>query len=338
MKKIVITRYGGPNVLQVQEGANPNPRDGEIRISVRAIGVNFSDILARVGLYPDAPKPPSVVGYEVAGVVDALGAGVNTWQVGDRVMAVSDFGAYTDSLVIPHDLAFAIPGKLSFAEAASVPVTYLTAILSLYKLANLEAGETVLIHGAAGGVGIAAMQLARLRGAIIIGTASPHKHEKVRELGADHVFDYRRADLSKKIRAVTDGRGVDIVLDPIGGKNLRASYKLLAPLGRVVTYGASDALPGSRRRIFQVLRAFFLMPIFHPLSLLHDNRSVHGLHLGRLFDEAPKLTKLMEYILEQLEAGSLQPIVGRTFPFDEVAEAHQFMHDRKNIGKVLLIP
>lgn len=337
MKKIVITRYGGPEVLEVQEDADPTPAEGEIRISVHAIGVNFSDILARVGLYPDAPKPPSVVGYEVSGVIDAIGSGVSHWQVGDRVMAVTDFGGYTDTLVIPQSLAFAIPDDLSFAEAASVPVTYLTAILALYKLANVEAGETVLIHGAAGGVGVAAIQLARLRGALIIGTASPHKHERVLELGADYVFDYRRSDISEQIRAITDGRGVDVVMDPLGGNNLRASYKLLAPLGRVVTYGASDALPGARRKVFQVLRAFLFMPIFHPLSLMHDNRSVHGLHLGRLFGEVPKLTKLMTYILEQIAAGNLKPIVGRTFPFEKAAEAHQFMHDRENIGKVVLI-
>lgn len=316
----------------------PVPGEGEIRITVQAIGVNFSDILARVGLYPGAPSPPCVVGYEVAGIIDAIGPGVNKRYVGERVMAITDFGGYAEAIVVPEYLAFPCPARLTTNEAAAVPVTYLTAIVALYRLANLTPGETVLIHGAAGGVGTAAIQLAQLRKAIIIGTASPQKHKRVLALGAHHVFDYRAKNVPQQIRALTNGRGVDVVMDPLGGNNLRQSYKLLAPLGRVVFYGASTAIPGSRRKLWQVATSFLQMPIFHPVSLLHDNRSVHGLHLGRLFSEVPRLTGLMDFVLAELETGNLQPVIARTFPLEQAADAHQFMHDRANFGKIILTP
>lgn len=338
MRQVVVTRHGPPAVLALREAPDPVPGANQVRIAVRAIGVNFSDILARVGLYPGAPKPPCVVGYEVAGVIDAVGPGVVERRVGDRAMAFTDFGGYADAVVVPESLSYPTPGRLSDVEAASVPVNYLTAIVSLYRLANLEAGETVLVHGAAGGVGTAAVQLARLRDAVVIGTASAHKHDAVRAHGAEHVIDYRMGNVGEQVRALTGGRGVDVVLDPLGGRSLRSSYRLLAPLGRLVFYGASEAIRGDRRRLWQVAAAFAQMQWFHPLSLLHDNRSVHGLHLGRLFGESAKLNRLMDQLLSEIDAGRLAPVVDRSFPLERAAEAHQFMHDRANVGKIVLTP
>lgn len=324
--------------MRVREAPEPTPGPGEVRIAVRAAGVNFADILARVGLYPGAPKPPCVVGYEVAGVVDAVGPGTTRYRAGDRVIAFTDFGGYADAVVVPEARTFPVPARLSDVEAAAVPVTYLTAVVALYRLANLTAGETVLIHGAAGGVGTAAVQLARHRQATVIGTASPQKHEAVRALGADHMIDYRGGDVTARVLALTGNRGVDVVLDPLGGRSLRQSYRLLTPLGRLIVYGVSDAIPGARRRLWQVARSLVQMPTFRPVTLLHDNRGVHGLHLGRLFGEVPTLAPLMELVCRGIDAGQLQPIVARTFPLDRAADAHQFMHDRANIGKVVLTP
>src|SRR5206468_10925561 len=180
MRQVVIARYGAPDVLAVREVPDPMPREGEVRIAVRAAGVNFADVLARLGLYADAPPPPVVVGYEVAGVVDATGPGVVSRHEGDRVVALTRFGGYSTSVVVPAAFAFAVPAGLADAEAAAVPVNYLTAFLALYRMANVAAGETVLIHGAGGGVGIAATQLARLRRATIVGTASAAKHDAIR--------------------------------------------------------------------------------------------------------------------------------------------------------------
>ena len=200
MRQVFITRHGAPEVLEVRETTDPEPGEGHVRIRVCAAGVNFADILARLGLYPDAPKPPVVIGYEVAGYIDAVGPGVAHRHEGSRVMALTRFGGYADRVVVPAAFTFPVPARLSEAEAAAVPVNYLTALLALYRMANISAGETVLIHGAAGGVGVAATQLARLRRAIIIGTASANKHEALRTFGVDHAIDYRDTDVAAEVR------------------------------------------------------------------------------------------------------------------------------------------
>lgn len=335
MRQVVIPRHGGPEVLEVREASDPAPADGEIRIRVRAIGINFADILARIGLYPDAPKPPVVVGYEVAGVVDATGKGVTTIREGDRVMALTRFGGYSESVVVPVAQAYRFPQQLSDAEAAAVPLNYLTAAIALYRQAAVTAGETVLVHNAGGGVGIAAVQLARLRRATVIGTASAAKHDALRSFGVDHLIDYRNASVENEVKRLTKGRGVDVVLDPIGGSSFGVSYRMLAPLGRLVMFGVSS-ISGERRNMWRVLRGWWAMKRFDPLSLLNRNKGVFGLNLGHLWDEHRQLQPLMDLILTELRAGRLTPIVARTFPLDKAADAHRFIQNRANIGKVVL--
>jgi NADPH:quinone reductase-like Zn-dependent oxidoreductase len=334
MRQAVIPRYGGPDVFTIEERADPQPGPREVRIRVRAAGVNFADVLARLGLYPDAPGLPLVVGYEVAGVVDARGEGVTGLASGDRVVALTRFGGYADRVVVPADQAYATPASLSDAEAAALPVNYLTALVALYRLANVQAGETVLLHGAGGGVGTAAIQLARLRRAVIIGVASPAKHDAVRALGADHVL--RHEEVTASVKRITRDRGVDVVLDPIGGRSFRESYRLLAPLGRLVMYGASSVAPGERRRWLAVLRALWEMPRFAPLSLINRNRGVFGLNLAHLWGERQQMASAMTLLLEETAAGRLTPVVARTFPLEAAGEAHRFLQQRRNIGKVVL--
>src|SRR6188508_677915 len=247
MRQMVIPRHGDADVFEMQETPDPRPGEGQIRIKVRAAGINFADILARIGLYPDAPKPPVVVGYEVAGVVDAAGPGVTQHREGDRVVALTRFGGYSDCVVVPASQVFRFPDRLSDAEAAAVPVTYLTAAIALYRMAALSPGETVLVHNAGGGVGIAATQLARLRRATVIGTASEFKHDALRRFGVDHAIDYRHANVVEEVNRLTRGRGVDVILDPIGGRSFTDSYRMLAPLGRLVLFGLSAAATGERR-------------------------------------------------------------------------------------------
>ncbi len=337
MRQVVIVRHGEPDVLQTRELPDPVPGAGEIRIAVRAAGVNFADVMARLGLYPDAPRPPVVVGYEVSGVVDAVGPGVTTHRVGDRVVALTRFGGYADRVVVPEDFAFPIPHTLDFVDAAAIPVNYLTALIALYRMANLTAGETVLIHSAGGGVGIAATQLARLRGARIIGTASATKHDAIREHGVEHAIDYRTADVPAEVRRVTNGRGVDVVLDPIGGRSFADSYRMLAPLGRLVMYGVSSLTSGERRSIWRALATLLQMPRFKPLSLMNSNRGVFGLNLGHLRDERRQLADAIALVLREVAAGRLRPVVARAFPLERAADAHRFIQSRSNIGKVVLI-
>jgi synaptic vesicle membrane protein VAT-1 len=332
---MVIPRHGGADVFEVREAPDPTPGEGQIRIKVRAAGVNFSDILARIGLYPDAPKPPVVVGYEVAGIVDAVGPGVTSPQEGDRVVALTRFGGYADSVVVPASQAYGFPDRLSDAEAAAVPVTYLTAALALYRMAALTSGETVLVHNAGGGLGIAATQLARLRRATIIGTASAGKHDALRSFGVQHAIDYRNADVEAEVRRLTKGRGVDVVLDPIGGASFGASYRMLAPLGRLVMLGISS-MSDEKRNAWRVLRSWWRMKAFEPLSLINRNRGVFGLNVGHLWDERRQLQPIMELIMTELSAGRLEPVVARTFPLERVADAHRYIQNRSNIGKVVL--
>jgi NADPH:quinone reductase-like Zn-dependent oxidoreductase len=336
LRQVVIVRHGPPEVLTLREAPDPVPGDGEIRIAVSAAGINFADILARLGLYPDAPKPPVVVGYEVSGVVDAVGPNVTRLRVGDRAVALTRFGGYADRVVVPEWMAFPIPAAMDANVAAAIPVNYATALIALYQMSNLSAGETVLVHGAGGGVGIAATQLARLRGATVIGTASAAKHEAIRQHGVQHAIDYRNADVVAEVRRLTNGRGVDVVLDPIGGKSFAKSYGLLAPLGRLVMYGVSSVAAGERRSLWRAVTTLMRMPKFKPLSLMNRNRGVFGLNLGHLWGEQRKLGEAVTFLVAEVAAGRLQPVVARTFPLERAADAHRFMQSRSNIGKVIL--
>jgi synaptic vesicle membrane protein VAT-1 len=336
VRQAVITRTGGPDVIQMKEAPDPTPGPGEVRIAVRAAGVNFADVMARLGLYPDAPPLPAVVGYEVAGVLDAVGASVTGFRAGDRVLALTRFGGYATAVVVPATRTFATPAQLTDIEAAAVPVNYLTASIALNRLANVAAGDTVLVYGAGGGVGIAATQLAKLRQAVVIGTASTSKIDAIRALGVDHAVDHQRQDVGAEVRRLTSGRGADVILDPIGGRQFAFSYDLLAPLGRLVVYGVSSLAKGERRSIWRALRTLIAMPTFKPLSLMNRNRGVLGLNLGHLWSEGRQLGAAMETILREINAGRLRPVVARTFPLDRASDAHRFLQSRANIGKVVL--
>ena len=226
------------------------------------------------------------------GYIDAVGPGVSSRRVGDRVLALTHFGGYADTVVVPAAHSYLVPPRLSDAEAAAVPVTYLTAIVALYRLAALEPGETVLIHGAAGGVGTAAIQLARLRQAVIIGTASPAKHDAVRGFGADHVIDYRRTDVVAEVRRLTRNRGVDVALDPFGGRSVRQSYRAAGAAREAGRVRRLAGAAGERRSLWRAARTLLQMPAFMPLTLMNHNRGVFGLNLGRLWDESARLDAL----------------------------------------------
>ena len=320
----------------MREGPEQRPGVGEVRVRVRAAGINFADVLARLGLYPDAPKPPFVVGYEVAGHIDAIGDEVTGFSEGERVVALTRFGGYSDVVVAPAAQCFHFPDRLSDSEAAAVPVTYLTAAIALYRMAALSPGETVLVHNAGGGVGIAATQLARLRRATVIGTASAMKHDALRSFGVDYAIDYRHVDVAAEVKRITRGRGVDVVLDPIGGPSFTESYRLLAPLGRLIIFGLSAVAPGEKRSWYKALRAWAATPRFDPLSMINRNRGVFGLHVGHLWDQRSQLAPLMDMLMTELDAERLRPVVARSFPLEHAAEAHRYIQSRANIGKVVL--
>ena len=243
---------------------------------------------------------------------------------------------YASSVVVPATFVYPTPPMLSDVEAAAIPVNYLTAFVALETIAHVNAGDTVLIHGAGGGVGIAATQIAKQRGATVIGTASAIKLDAIRSFGVDHPLDHRHTDVAAEVRRLTAGRGVDVVLDPIGGRSVRISYELLAPLGRLIVYGASALASGERRNLWRVVRTLVAMPSFKPLSLMNRNRGVFGLNLGHLWSETDRLRRAADTLLSGFEAGQLRPVVAKTFPLDKAADAHRYIQSRSNIGKVIL--
>ena len=258
----------------------PRRAPGQLRIAVRAAGVNFADHLARVGMYPDAPKLPAVVGYEVAGTVEAVGDGVDAGRVGQRVLAGTRFGGYSEIVNVAANDSVPLPDAMSFEQGAAVPVNYATAWAALHGYGSLRAGERVLIHAAAGGVGIAAVQFAKAAGAEVHGTASPGKHQKLAELGVDRAIDYRRDGWWKGIGPY------DLVLDALGGTSLRQSYELLRPGGRLVGYGVSNLQQGEKRSLrraaphaLSMLRGFNLINQLAGLEGCH--RIEHAAIVGR---------------------------------------------------------
>jgi NADPH:quinone reductase-like Zn-dependent oxidoreductase len=338
MRQVWIPRTGGPEVLEVREAPDPEPRPGEVRIRVAASGVNFADTMARIGLYPDAPKLPAVVGYEVAGTVDALGAGVTEPGVGTRVLALTRFGGYSSAVTVPVARVTAIPDGVDFEHAAAIPVTYLTAWIMLVWLGNVREGETVLVHAAAGGVGQSALQICKWRGAKVIGTASASKHARLAELGVVHAIDYRTQDFEADVKRITGGRGVDVVLDAVGGESLAKSYRCLAPLGRLFTFGGSGFAPEGKRNVLSLVKTFLAMPRFKPFDLMGENRGVFGVNLGHLWSEDAKLAAMMKEMMPLVARRVLDPVIDSKFPFDKAADAHRRLHERKNFGKVLLLP
>ncbi|MBB4636134.1 synaptic vesicle VAT-1 family membrane protein [Longimicrobium terrae] len=338
MRQVWITKTGGPEVLQVREAPDPEPKPGEVRIRVAAAGVNFADVLARMGLYPDAPPLPAVVGYEVAGVVDRVGAGVRGIREGDRVGALTRFGGYSDTVCVTEAQATPLPDRLSFEAAAAIPVNYLTAWIMLVHLGNVHAGERVLVHAAAGGVGQAAIQICRWRGAEVIGTASASKHARLREAGVAHCIDYTTQDFEAEVKRITGGNGVDIALDAVGGESFRKSYRSLAHLGRLYVFGVSSFAPGRRRSIPAALKGMLSIPRFHPIAMMNANRGVHGVNLGHLWHRADLLKQMQGEIMALVDDGTFTPVVDQTFPLERAGEAHAYLQDRRNFGKVLLTP
>jgi NADPH:quinone reductase-like Zn-dependent oxidoreductase len=338
MRQVWITRKGAPNVLQVREAPDPTPGPGEVRVRAVACGVNFADVMARIGLYPDAPPLPAVVGYEVAGTVDAVGAGVKSLKVGDRVLSLCRFGGYSDVVVAPEIQVIPIPAQLTFEKAAAIPVNYITAWIMLVKLGNLAKGERVLIHAAAGGVGQAALQLAKWRGAEVFGTASASKHERLRSLGVAHCIDYHSQDFEEEIRKITGGKGVHVIIDAVGGKSFGKSYRSLAPMGRLFMFGASGLAPSEKFNPIAALRGFLAMGSFRPIPLMNENRGVYGINMGHLWDYAGELRAMIEEILGLVQQGVLDPLVDKTFKFDVAGESHAYLQAHKNFGKVLLVP
>ena len=343
MKAVVLTRKGGPEVLEVQERPDPSVGEGEVRIAVHAAGLNFADTMARVGFYPDAPKMPCVLGYEVAGEIETVGADVIGLEVGQRVMAGTRFGGQAELATAQARDVMPLPDHLSFEQGAAFCVNYGTAYAALILMGGLRRDNLVLIHSAAGGVGIAATQIARNVGAEIFGTASAAKHEAIRAQGVHHPIDYRTQDFQVEVRQLTDGKGVDVVMDPLGPSSFRKDYRILRPGGRLIMYGLSEALNDGglnlRGAITSLLRIpTSTMPWWNAGRLLNQNRGVFGLNLLSWWKREGGMERITRPLLADLGEGRLEPVVAKSFPFAQAGDAHRYLAERRNVGKVVLTP
>ena len=323
MKAIEVPAYGSSDVLSIVERKRPEPAPGEVRIAVEAAGINFADVMQRRGHYPGGPEPPYVPGMEVAGTIDATGSDVDR-AVGDDVVAMVPGGGYAAYVTVDANRLIPIPADLSFPEAAGFPVQFLTAHNCLFEWGELEAGESVLVQAAAGGVGTAAVQLASNAGAEVFGTASTEeKLELAAELGCDHPINYTETDFREVVEAETDGEGVDLVLESVGDDVFDRSLDAMKHFGRMVTFGVASGVPASAEN----------------QRLLFENKTVTGFHLGQAaYHDPSKIMKAVPELTQGLTSGDLEVVLGESFALEDAAEAHQYIEDRKSSGKVVLTP
>lgn len=337
MQQIWIPTEGAPDVLEVRTAPDPTPGPGEVRIQVEASGINFADLMGRMGLYPDRPALPCVMGYEVAGTIDAVGHGVSRTRIGEPVVGMTRFGGHSSAVCIPDGQAVVRPDGLDAVTAAAIPVNALTAWMMLEEMGRVRKGDRVLVHSAGGGVGLAALDLLLWRGATAIGTASPGKHAFLRERGYHQVIDYRNNDFAEVLK---DEPGLDLVLDPIGGDYWKKGLGLLRAGGRMVCFGFSANAAGNTRSLIGTLGNMAKVPWlkFNPISLMNDNIGVMGVNMGHMWHEADRVSGWLEKLLILWQQGVLRPQVHATVPFSNAKEAHRILHDRENLGKVILTP
>ncbi|HID54610.1 MAG TPA: alcohol dehydrogenase [Anaerolineae bacterium] len=338
MRQIWITETGGPDVLKMQETADPIPRNGEVRIRVEAVGVSFMDVLCRKGVCPGMPATPLVPGFEIAGTIDQVSQGVGDLKEGEQVFALTRFGGYSDVVCVPHKQVFRRLDWMPVEEAAALPVNYLLAYQMLVVMGSLHAGDAVLIHQVDRGVGLAALDVATILGADTFGTAPLSRHELLRSRGLAHVVDVTKEDFERVFRGERDGRGLQIILDSLGGVYWPKNYRLLMPTGRLINYGLNSMSGAAKRSRQQWLRGLIMLPYYTPLKLMRDNKGVMGVDLNQLWSVPELQQRWMQQLVDWYDEVLFRPLIDKAFPLAEAAAAHQYLLDRQGVGKVLLIP
>ena len=334
-RSVFITRHGGPDVLELRSASLSGPKEHEVLVEIKYSGINFADIMSRMGLYTTRLKPPYRLGMEIAGIVAKAGSDKNRSMVGRTVVGICRSGGYSTHVNVPAEQLFVIDDKW-LSVSAAIPVNYLTAYFMMIHQGSLREDETILIHGIGGGVGIAALQIAKKIGSNIIGTASGGKHPKIREFGVEQLIDYQSENFSDRVMDMTDGKGADLVLDSLGGEELAKSYGCLSEFGRVGAYGFSTAVTGPKRNYFKILSKFLKMPSFSPRHMMMKNKGAFGFHLGMIRERKDLVSKYGKILFEWLEDGTIDPVIDSVFRLDQASDAHQYIGDRKNFGKVLL--
>ncbi len=335
MRKVIYPRAGGVDSIRIVDVEEPNSGPGQVRVRVHRAGINFADLMMRQGLYGSHPHYPFTPGYEAAGVIIDTGEGVEGLHPGDRALAMTVFGGYSEQVVLDANRVTLLPESISFDQAAAIPITYGTAYHMLVHLGNLAKGDTVLVHHAAGGVGTAVAQICRAYGtSLVVGTASAPKCKFVESMGMRFV-DRESEDFVGVCKSMTGGKGVHHAIDPVGGSHVMRSYKALRRGGKLYFFGASSAVKGDKRSLLTALRMWASTPRFDPLKMLSSNKAVFGVHLGLLEDESVFLNHV-EVLSGMLLKHQINPVIDSVWRFEQVDKAQCHLHNRKNCGKVLL--
>ncbi|XP_036195583.1 synaptic vesicle membrane protein VAT-1 homolog [Myotis myotis] len=340
LRCLVLTGFGGYDKLKLQSkpAAPPAPGPGQVTVRVRACGLNFAEIMARQGLYDRSPPLPFTPGMEGAGVVVAVGEGVNDRKVGDRVMVLVRSGMWQEEVTALSAQTFLMPESMTFEEAAALLVNYITAYMILFDFGNLRPGQSVLVHMAAGGVGIAALQLCRtVENVTVFGTASASKHEMLKENGITYPIDYHTTDYVEEVKKISP-KGVNIVMDPLGGPDTAKGYNLLKPMGKLITYGMANLVSGPKRNLMTIARIWWNQFSVTALQLLPANRAVCGYHLGYLDSEMELVSGVVTRLVALYNQGHIKPHIDSVWPFEKVADAMRQMQEKKNVGKIILVP
>lgn len=339
MRAVVLTGFGGLKSLKVLKKPEPTVGEGEVLIRVKACGLNFQDLMVRQGVIDSLPKTPFILGFECAGEIEQVGEGVEKVSVGDRVVALPEFRAWAELVTVPVQYVFPIPADLSFHDAAALTMNYIVAYILLFELGGLTPGKSVLVHSAGGGVGQAVAQLSKtVDNVTIIGVASKNKHEAIKST-IDHLLE-RGTDYASEVRKLSPD-GVDIVLDCLCGEECNRGYSLLKPMGKYVLYGSANVVTGETKSIFSAARSWWQVDKVSPIKLFDENKTLSGLNLRHLLHQqngAPYVAKIFDKVIGLWKEGKIKPVVDSTYALEDLPEAMQLMHDRKNVGKIVLDP
>ncbi|XP_063225913.1 synaptic vesicle membrane protein VAT-1 homolog-like isoform X2 [Bacillus rossius redtenbacheri] len=339
MRAVVLTGFGGLKSVKILKKPEPTLSEGEVLIRVKACGLNFQDLMVRQGAIDSPPKTPFILGFECAGEIEEVGEGVEDFKVGDHVVALPEYRAWSELVVVPARYVYRLPAGMSFLDAAALTMNYLVAYILLFELGGLSSGKNVLVHSAGGGVGQAVAQLCRtVSDVVVFGVASKSKHEALQST-IDHLLE-RGSDYGSEVRKLSP-EGLDIVLDCLCGEECNRGYSLLKPMGKYILYGSSNVVTGETKSFFSVAKSWWQVDKVSPIKLFDENKTLSGFNLRHLLYQqngAPYVKGIMESVFALWKEGKIKPVVDSTWALEDVPEAMQKMHDRKNIGKIVLDP
>jgi NADPH:quinone reductase-like Zn-dependent oxidoreductase len=336
MKAVTLIKNGhADKAFEIREITKPSPASDEVLIKVSCFGLNFADVMARNGMYKEAPPLPCVLGYDVAGIVEATGKNVTNVQPGQRVTALTRFGGYAEYAITKSSGVTAIPDNITDAAATALATQYITAYYAAAEAVNLFKGDKVLIHSGAGGVGTALIQFAKHKGCEIFSTAgSDEKLQYLSALGVQHCINYKTEDFENKIKTITNGKGVDVIYDAVGGISVKKGFRSLASGGKIVCYGAADM---SDKNIFGKIKAGLGFGFYHPVMLMMPSRSIIGVNMLKIADDKPQvLQRCLQQVIGLCEEGVFVPSIGKVFQVNDIATAHEYLEKRKSMGKVVI--